>query len=62
MLVIDGSESPIEVRELAEYPSHGGSHRRALVLWKIALGHVWGMSQRTTGDNSGIERAVAIRP
>jgi hypothetical protein len=25
MLVIDGSESPIEVRELAEYPSHGGS-------------------------------------
>jgi hypothetical protein len=25
MLVIDGSESPTEVRELAEYPSHGGS-------------------------------------
>jgi hypothetical protein len=25
MLVISGSESPIEVRGLAEYPSHGGS-------------------------------------
>jgi hypothetical protein len=25
MLVIGGSESSIEVRELAEYPSHGGS-------------------------------------
>src|SRR5215207_224526 len=25
MLVIGGLESPIEVRELAEYPSHGGS-------------------------------------
>jgi hypothetical protein len=25
MLLIGGSESSIEVRELAEYPSHGGS-------------------------------------
>ena len=25
MLVMGGSESSIEVRELAEYPSHGGS-------------------------------------
>jgi hypothetical protein len=26
-----------------------------------SLGHVWGMSQGTSGDNSGIERTVVIR-
>ena len=29
---------------------------------KAGLGHIWGMSQENLGDNSGRERAVAIRP
>jgi hypothetical protein len=47
--------------------SHGAWSRKARtetalkrLITQRCLGHVWGMNQGTSGDNSGIERALVI--
>ena len=53
MLLIDGSESFIEVRELAEYPSHGGSQG-------FKSPHLHPITALVTGLAGRIHRAGAV--